>query len=98
MSQVKGGRLAEACFPSRVVSLVISDVVGDPLDIIASGPCVPDGMFVAGGREDHASYPNPTRSFMHVESSFKTCQSIIDELRVREKLPESVVAHFERGE
>ncbi len=44
ISKVKGGRLAEACFPARVISLVISDVIGDPLDIIASGPCVPDGM------------------------------------------------------
>ena len=38
----KGGRLAAACFPSHVVALTLSDVVGDPLDLIASGPTVPD--------------------------------------------------------
>jgi len=38
----KGGRLAEAAYPSRVVSLILSDVLGDPLDLIASGPTVPD--------------------------------------------------------
>ena len=38
----KGGRLAASCFPSHVVALILSDVVGDPLDLIASGPTVPD--------------------------------------------------------
>lgn len=38
----KGGRLAASCFPSDVVALILSDVIGDPLDLIASGPTVPD--------------------------------------------------------
>jgi len=38
----KGGRLAASCFPSHVVALILSDVIGDPLDLIASGPTVPD--------------------------------------------------------
>ena len=38
----KGGRLAAAAYPSTVVSLVLSDVLGDPLDLIASGPTVAD--------------------------------------------------------
>jgi len=38
----KGGQLATACYPSTVVTLVLSDVLGDPLDLIASGPTVPD--------------------------------------------------------
>lgn len=42
LSAVKGGRLAEAAFPAKVVSLVISDVVGDDLGVIASGPTAPD--------------------------------------------------------
>jgi len=42
LSAVKGGRLAAAAAPARVVSLVISDVPGDDLSVIASGPTVPD--------------------------------------------------------
>ncbi|CAB9527589.1 Glycerate kinase [Seminavis robusta] len=38
----KGGRLAAAAYPSTVISLILSDVLGDPLDLIASGPTVPD--------------------------------------------------------
>ena len=38
----KGGRLAAASYPSSIISLVLSDVLGDPLDLIASGPTVPD--------------------------------------------------------
>ncbi len=42
LSKIKGGRLAEACGPARVVTLAISDVPGDDLSVIASGPTVPD--------------------------------------------------------
>jgi hydroxypyruvate reductase/glycerate 2-kinase len=42
LSRVKGGRLAEAFRGHRLISLIISDVVGDPLDVIASGPTAPD--------------------------------------------------------
>jgi glycerate 2-kinase len=42
LSKVKGGLLAKAASPARVVSLILSDVIGDPLDVIASGPTAPD--------------------------------------------------------
>ena len=42
LSAIKGGRLAAACYPAQVVTLVISDVPGDDLAVIASGPTVPD--------------------------------------------------------
>ena len=42
LSRVKGGRLAAACKPARVVTLTISDVPGDDPSVIASGPTVPD--------------------------------------------------------
>jgi len=42
LSRFKGGRLARVAAPARVLTLIISDVVGDRLDVIASGPTVPD--------------------------------------------------------
>jgi len=42
LSQISGGNLAVAAYPARLLSLIISDVVNDPLDVIASGPTVPD--------------------------------------------------------
>jgi len=42
LSLIKGGQLARCAYPATVVSLILSDVVGDPLDIIASGPTVQD--------------------------------------------------------
>jgi glycerate 2-kinase len=42
LSRVKAGRLAEAAWPARVLSLILSDVIGDRLDSIASGPTSPD--------------------------------------------------------
>ncbi|OGB92830.1 MAG: glycerate kinase [candidate division NC10 bacterium RIFCSPLOWO2_02_FULL_66_22] len=42
ISRVKGGQLARVAQPARVVALILSDIVGDPLDAIASGPTVPD--------------------------------------------------------
>ena len=42
VDQLKGGRLARAAAPAKVLALVLSDVVGDPLDVIASGPVSPD--------------------------------------------------------
>src|SRR5262245_46754495 len=42
LSSVKGGQLAVLASPARIVSLIMSDVIGDPLDFIASGPTAPD--------------------------------------------------------
>jgi len=47
VDQLKGGRLAAAAFPARVISLVLSDVVGDSLSTIASGPTVGDPTTIA---------------------------------------------------
>jgi glycerate 2-kinase len=42
LSVVKGGQLARSVYPATLVSLILSDVIGDPLDVIASGPTAPD--------------------------------------------------------
>lgn len=42
ISMVKGGRLAETAYPAKMISLILSDVIGDRLDVIASGPTSPD--------------------------------------------------------
>jgi hydroxypyruvate reductase len=42
LSAVKGGRFALRCSPAKVFSIVLSDIIGDPLDMIASGPAYPD--------------------------------------------------------
>ena len=42
LSRAKGGRLAQMAYPASIISLILSDVVGDDLDVIASGPTVPD--------------------------------------------------------
>jgi hydroxypyruvate reductase len=47
LSRIKGGRLAAACAPARVVTLTISDVPGDDPSVIASGPTVPDASSCA---------------------------------------------------
>ena len=47
LSGVKGGRFAQRCAPAQVFEIVLSDVLGDPLDMIASGPAVPDSSTCA---------------------------------------------------
>jgi glycerate 2-kinase len=42
LSVIKGGGLARAAYPATLITLILSDVIGDDLDSIASGPCVPD--------------------------------------------------------
>ena len=51
LSEVKGGRFAQKAFPAKVYSIILSDIVGDPLDMIASGPTVPDGSTCEMARE-----------------------------------------------
>ena len=56
LSAVKGGRFAQACAPARVYSIILSDIVGDPLDMIASGPAYPDSSTCAQARAIAARY------------------------------------------
>ena len=56
LSAVKGGRFALACAPARVLSIVLSDILGDPLDMIASGPAYPDSSNCAQAQAIAAKY------------------------------------------
>lgn len=47
LSSVKGGKFAKICAPAHVRSIVLSDIIGDPLDMIASGPAYPDSSTCA---------------------------------------------------
>jgi glycerate 2-kinase len=51
LSRVKGGELARRAYPATVVSLMLSDVVGDDLDVIASGPTIPDSSTFVRAKE-----------------------------------------------
>ena len=56
LSAVKGGRFAQLCKPARVEAVVLSDILGDPLDMIASGPACPDTATAADARRVQAKY------------------------------------------
>ena len=56
LSAVKGGRFALACAPAKVLSIVLSDILGDPLDMIASGPTYPDSSTCEQARAVAAKY------------------------------------------
>lgn len=73
ISAVKGGALARAVYPATLISLILSDVVGDDLDVIASGPTVPDS------------------------SRFQDCMDILDKYGIRQKVPEAVLNHLQKG-
>jgi hydroxypyruvate reductase len=51
LSAIKGGRLAQLAAPARVISLILSDVVGDDVGVIGSGPTAPDATTFAEARE-----------------------------------------------
>lgn len=71
LSAVKGGRLAAAIHPAKLVTLVISDVPGDDLSVIGSGPTVPDPSTFADARAVLARYgiTEPAGVIAHLERS-----------------------------
>ena len=56
LSAVKGGRFAKHCAPAKVFSIVLSDIIGAPLDMIASGPAYPDSSTCADARDIVVKY------------------------------------------
>jgi glycerate 2-kinase len=72
ISQIKGGQLARLASPATLITLVLSDVVGDALDVIASGPTVPDTSTFAACldilRQYHLLDEVPTAIRRHLEA------------------------------
>jgi hydroxypyruvate reductase len=75
LSAIKGGRLAAAAYPAKVVALMISDVPGDDPSIIASGPTVPD--------------PSTNDQALHIIEKYKidVPKAVIDRLRKADETP-----------
>ncbi|HEX6443180.1 MAG TPA: glycerate kinase [Stellaceae bacterium] len=71
LSAIKGGRLAAAAAPARVVTLAISDVAGDDPAVIASGPTMPDPTTFADARAVLAKYgiDKPARAIAHLDAA-----------------------------
>lgn len=76
LSSVKGGGLARAAFPARVVSLIVSDVAGDDLSVIASGPTVPDSSTLAEARTVLERYGLETHHLEHASETPKPDDAI----------------------
>ena len=72
LSAVKGGRFAQACAPAEVFSIVLSDILGDPLDMIASGPAVPDtstcAQAIAIAEKYHLNLSEQARALLQQET------------------------------
>lgn len=72
LSRTKGGGLARTAYPAEVISLILSDVVGNPLDVIASGPTVPDTSSFADAKrvlEAHCLWERVPASIMqHIQA------------------------------
>ena len=72
LSAVKGGRFAQACAPAEVFSIVLSDILGDPLDMIASGPAVPDtstcAQAIAIAEKYHLSLSEQAKTLLQQET------------------------------
>ena len=72
LSWVKGGQFAKRCAPAHVVSIILSDILGDPLDMIASGPTVPDSttceQALAIAEKYQLQLSDAARSCLHQET------------------------------
>jgi hydroxypyruvate reductase len=72
LSGIKGGQLAQMAHPAKVVSLILSDVIGDNLDVIGSGPTAPDSSTVADALAVLAKYGIETPAVRALHETPKT--------------------------
>ena len=82
ISRVKGGRLAKAALPAQTVSLILSDVIGDRIDSIASGPTAPDPTTFEDCFEIIEKYdlmermPRPTKLFLQASKGKQDAETV----------------------
>jgi glycerate 2-kinase len=79
ISAIKGGQLARLAYPATLLTLILSDVVGDDLDVIGSGPTVPDRSTVAGARAILNKYGIPNK--LHLEETPKPGDKVFQKTR-----------------
>jgi glycerate 2-kinase len=77
LSQIKGGQLAALAYPARVVSLILSDVIGDNLDVIGSGPTAPDLSTVDDAKAVLAKYDIEVPTGLHETPKESHAENII---------------------
>lgn len=82
-SAVKGGKFAVLCAPAKVYAVVLSDIIGDPLDMIASGPAYPDSSTAqqawAIAEKYHLTLTEPMRRLLDIETP-KTLSNVTTQI------------------
>jgi glycerate 2-kinase len=81
ISRIKGGQLARMAYPATLLTLILSDVMGDDLDVIGSGPTVPDRSTVADARAILEKYGIPSQLLTAAEETPKPGDKIFDKTR-----------------
>jgi hydroxypyruvate reductase len=79
ISAIKGGQLARLAYPATLLTLILSDVVGDDLDVIGSGPTVPDRSAIADARAILSKYGIPNQ--LHMEETPKPGDKVFQKTR-----------------
>jgi len=79
ISAIKGGHLARLAYPATLFTLILSDVVGDDLDVIGSGPTVPDRSTIADARAILSKYGIPNK--LHMEETPKPGDQVFQKTR-----------------
>jgi hydroxypyruvate reductase len=79
ISAIKGGQLARLAYPATLLTLILSDVVGDDLDVIGSGPTVPDRSTIADARAILSKYGIPNR--LRMEETPKPGDKVFQKIR-----------------
>jgi glycerate 2-kinase len=81
ISQIKGGKLARLVYPATLVTLILSDVIGDDLDVIGSGPTVPDRSTLADARAILQKYGIPNKLLAAAQETPKPGDKIFAKTR-----------------